>query len=72
MGFIKGALFGVAIYAAVQHITKKDILTGRSILDDVLEKAPELVNKAKTFANDVGIGSKSVNNIDEEIDVIIT
>lgn len=43
MGFIKGALFGIAVYAAVQHITKKDILTGRSLLDDLMDRAPACI-----------------------------
>ena len=55
MGFIKGVLFGVAAYAAVQHITKKDMLTGRSILDDLLERAPEYIDKAKIYAEEVEI-----------------
>ncbi len=66
MGFIKGALFGAAVYAAVKHITKKDILTGRSILDDILEKTPEFVDKAKTFASEVGIISDPPVTITEE------
>ncbi|MFA6276828.1 MAG: YtxH domain-containing protein [Pedobacter sp.] len=53
MGFIKGALFGIAVYAAVQHITKKDILTGRSLLDDWMDKAPEYVDKVKVYASQV-------------------
>jgi len=53
MGFIKGALFGIAVYAAVQHITKKDILTGRSLLDDLMDKAPEYVDKVKDYAAQV-------------------
>ncbi|MFD0941507.1 YtxH domain-containing protein [Pedobacter boryungensis] len=53
MGFIKGALFGVAVYAAVKHITKKDILTGRSLLDDFMDKAPEYVEKVKDYASQV-------------------
>ncbi len=53
MGFIKGALFGIAVYAAVQHITKKDILTGRSILDDLTDKVPEYVDTVKGYAQQV-------------------
>ncbi len=55
MGFIKSALIGAAVYAAVQYITKKDILTGRSILDELLEKAPEFVDKAKIYAKEVEV-----------------
>lgn len=49
MGFIKGALFGIAVYAAVQHITKKDLLTGRSLLDDLMDKAPEYIDTVKSY-----------------------
>ena len=59
MGFIKGALFGVAVYAAVQHITKRDILTGRSILDDLVDRAPDFIDKAKIYAKEVEINLKS-------------
>ncbi|TKC10416.1 YtxH domain-containing protein [Pedobacter polaris] len=55
MGFIKSALVGAAIYAGIQYITKKDILTGRSILDELLEKAPEFIDKAKIYAKEVEI-----------------
>jgi hypothetical protein len=47
MGFIKGALFGMAVYAIVQHITKKDVLTGRSLLDELMERAPDCMETIK-------------------------
>jgi len=53
MGFIKGALFGMAVYAVVQHITKRDLITGRSLLDDFLEKAPTYIEQAKDISNAV-------------------
>jgi len=59
MGFIKGALFGAAVYAAVQHITKRDMLTGRSILDNLVDSAPEFIDKAKIYAKEVEINLKS-------------
>ena len=63
MGFIKGVVFGIAVYAAVQQITKKDIFTGRSILDDLLEKAPEYMDKAKIYAKEVEINlEEDLNN----------
>jgi hypothetical protein len=65
MGFIKGALFGVVVYAAVQYITKKDELTGKSILDNLVEKAPEFIDKAKIYAKDVEI------NLSEEPEVLL-
>jgi len=55
MGFFKGALFGAAVYATVQYITKKDILTGRSILDDLIEKAPDYIEKAQIYAKEVEV-----------------
>jgi hypothetical protein len=55
MGFIRSAIIGAAVYAAVQYITKKDVLTGRSILDDILERAPEYMEKAKIYAKEVEI-----------------
>ncbi|RZL48381.1 MAG: YtxH domain-containing protein [Pedobacter sp.] len=62
MGFIKGALFGAAVYAAVQYVTKKDILTGRSLLDDFIEKTPEYVEKAKIYAKEVEINVDSASD----------
>ena len=53
MGFIKGALFGMAVYAVVQHITKKDLITGRSLLDDFLERAPTYIEQVKDISNAV-------------------
>lgn len=66
MGFIKGALVGAAVYAAIQHITKRDILTGKSKLDQFLESAPEVVDRAKTFAQEVGIASEPEIILTEE------
>lgn len=53
MGFIKGALFGIAVYAAVQHIIKKDILTGRSLLDDLMDRAPACIDTVKVYVQQV-------------------
>lgn len=49
MGFIKSALIGAAVYAAIKYVTKKDELTGRSMVDDLMEKAPEWVDQAKEY-----------------------
>lgn len=51
MGLIKTALIGAAVYGAIKYITKKD-LNGRSIADDIKDKAPEWVDKAKRFKDD--------------------
>jgi len=53
MGFLKTAIIGAAVYAGVKYITKKDDLTGRSVLDDLMDKAPEWADKAKNYAKDL-------------------
>ena len=52
MGLIKTALIGAAVYGAIKYITKKDELTGRSIVDDIKDKAPEWIDKAKGYKQD--------------------
>jgi hypothetical protein len=51
MGLLKTALIGAAVYGAIKYITKKDI-DGRSIADDIKDKAPEWIDKAKKFKDD--------------------
>jgi len=46
MGLFKTALIGAAVYGAIKYITKKDE-TGRSIMDNIKDKAPEWMEKAK-------------------------
>ncbi len=53
MGFIKGVLFGIAVCAAVQHITKKDLITGRSLLDDLLDRDPGYIDTVKDYVQQV-------------------
>jgi len=55
MGFIKNAIVGIAIYEAIKYLTKKDAL-GRSKLDDIREKAPEWLEKAKEASADIKSG----------------
>ncbi len=52
MGLLKTALIGAAVYGAIKYITKKDE-TGRSIVDDLKERAPEWMDKAKGFKSDM-------------------
>lgn len=52
MGLLKTALIGAAVYGAIKYITKKDV-NGRSIVDDLQDKAPEWVDKAKRFKDDL-------------------
>lgn len=52
MGFFKGAIFGAAAYAAVQYLTKKDLLTGRSKLDELIERTPEYIDNVKSYVRE--------------------
>jgi hypothetical protein len=52
MGLLKTALLGAAVYGAVKYLTKKN-LNGRSIVDEIKDKAPEWMEKAKSIKNDL-------------------
>ncbi|WP_129714727.1 YtxH domain-containing protein [Pedobacter sp. SYP-B3415] len=51
MGLVRTALIGAAVYAAVKYVTKKDEF-GRSKLDEIKDKAPEWMEKARAFKDD--------------------
>ncbi|MGM9476126.1 YtxH domain-containing protein [Pedobacter sp. GSP4] len=53
MGILKTAIIGAAVYAGVKYITKKDPITGQSIVDELMDKAPEWVDKAKGYTQDL-------------------
>ena len=50
MGLIKFIAIGAAVGLGVNYLIKKREEDGRSILDDLTDKAPEWFNKAKDFA----------------------
>ena len=52
MGLFKTALIGAAVYGAIKYVTKKDV-NGRSMVDDLKDKAPEWMEKAKSLRDDV-------------------
>jgi len=52
MGLLKTALIGAAVYGAIKYVTKKDA-SGRSLVDEFKEKAPEWVDKAKGLKDDL-------------------
>lgn len=56
MGLFKTALIGAAVYGAVKYLTKKDAL-GISKLDEIKEKAPEWLEKAKAVTSDLKAGT---------------
>ena len=62
MGLIKTALIGAAVYGAIKYITKKDQVTGRSIADDLKDKAPEWIDKAKAYKQDAESRYKNFAN----------
>ena len=53
MGLLRTAIIGAAIYGAYKYVTKPDKVTGRTIVDDLKEKAPEWVDKAKAYKEDL-------------------
>lgn len=56
MGLFKTALIGAAVYGAVKYLTKKDAL-GHSKMDEIKEKAPEWLEKAKAVTSDLKAGT---------------
>lgn len=55
MGFIKNALIGIAIVEAIKYLSRKDAL-GVSKFDEIREKAPEWLDKAKAETIDIKAG----------------
>jgi hypothetical protein len=51
MNLLKFIVVGAAVGYGINYITKKGP-DGRSILDDIVEKAPEWFGKAKDFASE--------------------
>jgi len=49
MGVLKFALIGAAVAYGISELTKKRE-TGTSILDDLLDNAPDMMDKAKEYA----------------------
>ena len=75
MNLLKYALIGSAVVYGIQYVTKKRA-DGTSIMDDIMNKAPEWVNKGKQYAmetvkevkntvNDVGdhLSNETRNNL---------
>lgn len=52
MGLLKKLIVGAAVYGAIQYVTKKDV-NGKSIIDDLKEKAPQWKDTAKRFKEDL-------------------
>lgn len=52
MGLLKKLIVGAAVYGVIQYVTKKDA-DGKSIIDDLKEKAPQWKDTAKRFKEDL-------------------
>ena len=52
MGLFKTALIGAAVYGLIKYVTKKDE-SGRSVADDIRDKAPEWMKKAKNMKDEL-------------------
>lgn len=55
MGFIKNALIGIALYEAVKYLTRQDEF-GKTKFDELKEQAPEWIDKAKAFKEEIQQG----------------
>lgn len=53
MGFLKGLIVGAVAYGAVQYLSKKDLLTGRSKMQELIDKAPEYLDEVKNYVKDM-------------------
>jgi hypothetical protein len=54
MGLLKTALIGAAVYGAIKYLTKRDV-NGRSMVDDIKEKAPEWMEKARNIKKEFDV-----------------
>lgn len=52
MGLFKTALIGAAVYGLIKYVTKKDE-SGRSVADDIRDKVPEWMEKAKNVKDEL-------------------
>ncbi|WP_158825998.1 YtxH domain-containing protein [Mucilaginibacter lacusdianchii] len=52
MSLLRYAILGAAAAYGIQYVTKKRESDGKSILDDLNEKAPEWMEKAKKFGDE--------------------
>jgi len=55
MGLLRTLLLGAAAYGAYKFATKKDV-NGRSIVDDIKDKAPEWREKIKQVKDNIEKG----------------
>jgi hypothetical protein len=52
MSLLRYAVLGAAVAYGINYVTKKRDSDGKSLLDDLNEKAPEWMDKAKKFSDE--------------------
>lgn len=52
MGLIRFIAIGAAVGVGINYLIKKREEDGRSIIEDIADKAPDWFNKAKDFATE--------------------
>jgi hypothetical protein len=55
MGFIKNALIGIAVYQVIKYLTKQDEF-GRTKIEELKDRVPEWIEKAKKMKEDIQKG----------------
>ena len=65
MGLIRTLAVGAALAYGINYITKKRPSDGKSVVDDIKEKAPEWWNKAKPYMEKSNIMEKARPVVDQ-------
>ena len=52
MSLLKYVILGAAAVYGYNYATKKRVVDGKSIVDDLKDKAPEWIDKAKSYKQD--------------------
>ena len=53
MGLLKYVIIGTATVYGLQYITKKRLIDGKSIVDDLIENAPELIKEVNQLSKNI-------------------
>lgn len=53
MGLLKYALVSAATVYALHYITKKRLEDGKSVVDDLIEKTPELIKEVSHLSQNI-------------------
>ncbi|GGE53531.1 hypothetical protein EV200_102444 [Pedobacter psychrotolerans] len=53
MGLLKYVIIGTAAVYGLNYITKKRLIDGKSIVDDLIEKTPELIKEVDQLSKNI-------------------